>query len=65
VLGVSIENCQFWSQLRANIVFKARMLGDDNKLIEFWERAILVRASEEDGWRYLKGDLLEHTGPLY
>ena len=65
VLGVSIEECRFWSPLRSNVLFKARMMSDDNKLIEFWERAVLTRESEDKGWKYHKGNLLEYTGPLY
>lgn len=65
VLGVSIEECRFWSPLRSNVLFKARMMSDDNKLIEFWERAVLTRESEDQGWKYHKGNLLEYTGPLY
>jgi len=64
VLGVSIEECKFWDGQRASVLFKARMMGDDSKLIEFWERAVLVRESPESGWMYFKGTLLEYTGPL-
>jgi SEC-C motif-containing protein len=42
-LGVSIEECKFWDNQRAAVLFKARMLGEDNRLIEFWERSVLVR----------------------
>mmetsp|Transcript_50889 Transcript_50889/g.82298 ORF Transcript_50889/g.82298 Transcript_50889/m.82298 type:complete len:234 (+) Transcript_50889:90-791(+) len=64
VLGVSIEECKFWDGQRASVLFKARMIGDDSSLVEFWERAVLVRESPESGWMYFKGTLLEHTGPL-
>jgi len=63
-LGVSVEECKFWDGQRASVLFKARMLGEDNKLIELWERAVLIREREDDGWMYLQGKLLEHSGPL-
>eukprot|EP00802_Teleaulax_amphioxeia_P013186 Tamp_13235.p1 GENE.Tamp_13235~~Tamp_13235.p1 ORF type:complete len:231 (+),score=45.99 Tamp_13235:60-695(+) len=64
VLGVSIEEVKFWDNQRASVLFKARMLGEDSSLIEFWERSVLVREREDSGWMYLKGTLMEHNGPL-
>ena len=40
------------------------MLGEGDKLIELWERAVLTREKDDDGWMYLTGNLLEHSGPL-
>lgn len=46
------------------MLFKARMLGEGDKLIELWERSVLVREKDNEGWMYLSGKLLEHSGPL-
>jgi hypothetical protein len=33
-------------------------------VLQFWERATLIREKEDAGWLYLKGTLLEFKGPL-
>lgn len=63
-LGVAVEECKFWDDQRASVLFKARMLGEGDKLIELWERSVLIREKDDEGWQYLSGKLLEHSGPL-